>query len=100
MRGRGQGGHRYLLAELVGSRGSRPACRDLLLADQLLWVYRPLYERGVTVDFCSPDERLDRYDAVIVPSLYLLSADAGGQPRVVCAGGRYRRSVFLVRNRR
>jgi beta-galactosidase len=62
--------------------------RDLLLADQLLWVYRPLYERGVTVDFCSPDERLDRYDAVIVPSLYLLSAgQAANLVSYVQAGG-------------
>jgi beta-galactosidase len=62
--------------------------RDLLHADQLLWVYRPLYERGVTVDFCSLDERLDRYDAVIVPSLYLLSAEqAANLVSYVQAGG-------------
>jgi beta-galactosidase len=59
-----------------------------LHADQLLWVYRPLYERGVTVDFCSLDERLDRYDAVIVPSLYLLSAEqAANLVSYVQAGG-------------
>lgn len=50
---------------------------DLTIADQLMWLYRPLYEGGVTVDFCHPDEPLDGYAAVIVPSLYLMSEQQG-----------------------
>ncbi|MGO8722289.1 MAG: beta-galactosidase [Acidimicrobiales bacterium] len=61
---------------------------DLSVADQLFWVYRPLYEAGVTVDFCSPDECLDRYEAVLVPSLYLLSEpQAANLVSYVEAGG-------------
>ena len=61
---------------------------DLSVVEQLLWVYRPLYEAGVTVDFCSPDERLDRYEAVLVPSLYLLSGQqAANLVSYVEAGG-------------
>lgn len=55
---------------------SQPA-GDLKISDQLMWAYRPLFERGVTVDFCHPDEPLDRYETVIVPSLYLVSAQQG-----------------------
>ena len=45
--------------------------------DQLTWMYRPLYNNGITVDFCRPDEPLERYQAVLVPSLYLLSEQEG-----------------------
>jgi beta-galactosidase len=55
---------------------SKPA-NDLYLADQLAWMYRPLYQAGITVDFCRPDEPLDRYEAVLVPSLYLVTAEEG-----------------------
>ena len=42
----------------------------------------------MTVDFCSPDERLDRYEAVLVPSLYLLSEEqAANLVSYVEAGG-------------
>ncbi|HTV10502.1 MAG TPA: beta-galactosidase [Acidimicrobiales bacterium] len=55
---------------------AQPA-NDLRLADQLRWLYQPLYQSGVTVDFCSPDEPLDNYEVVLVPSLYLLSEEQG-----------------------
>ena len=55
---------------------AKPA-NDLSLADQLSWVYRPLYRAGVTVDFCRPEEPLDRYEAVVVPSLYLVTEQQG-----------------------
>ena len=51
---------------------SKPA-NDLRMDEMLTWLYRPLYNRGITVDFCRPDEPLERYQAVIVPSLYLVS---------------------------
>ena len=51
---------------------SKPA-NDLKINDQLSWMYRLLYGAGTTVDFCHPDEPLDHYEAVLVPSLYLVS---------------------------
>jgi beta-galactosidase len=55
---------------------SKPA-NDLTMADQLAWMYGPLFRAGVTVDFCRPDEPLEGYKAVLVPSLYLLSEREG-----------------------
>ncbi|HTT91978.1 MAG TPA: beta-galactosidase [Acidimicrobiales bacterium] len=51
---------------------SKPA-NDLRMDEMLTWLYRPLYKRGITVDFCRPDEPLERYQAIVVPSLYLVS---------------------------
>ncbi len=55
---------------------SKPA-NDLKMDEQLTWMYRPLYNNGITVDFCRPDEPLERYQSVLVPSLYLLSEQEG-----------------------
>jgi beta-galactosidase len=55
---------------------SKPA-NDLKMDEQLTWMYRPLYNDGITVDFCRPDEPLERYQSVLVPSLYLLSEQEG-----------------------
>ena len=55
---------------------SKPA-NDLKMDEQLTWMYRPLYNNGITADFCRPDEPLERYQAVLVPSLYLLSEQEG-----------------------
>jgi beta-galactosidase len=55
---------------------SKPA-NDLMMDEQLTWMYRPLYVNGITADFCRPDEPLERYRAVLVPSLYLLSEQEG-----------------------
>jgi len=61
---------------------------ELSLRNQLLWVYTPLYRRGVTVDFCRPDEPLGNYRAVLVPSLYLISpAEAANLVGYVFGGG-------------
>jgi beta-galactosidase len=57
---------------------AKPA-NDLSMADQLSWLYRPLFGRGATVDFCRPDERLDRYEVVLVPSLYLVTEEDGAK---------------------
>ena len=51
---------------------SKPA-NDLSVPEQVTWMYRPLYLRGVTTDFCRPDEPLGHYGAVVVPSLYLVT---------------------------
>lgn len=50
---------------------------ELGVVGQLEWMYAPLYARGVTVDFCHPSEPLGSYDAVVVPSLYLLTEEEG-----------------------
>jgi beta-galactosidase len=55
---------------------AKPA-HDLTLVDQVTWMYRPLYQRGVTIDFCQPDEALGHYEVVLVPSLYLTTAHEG-----------------------
>ena len=58
--------------------GQGQPAHDLLLVDQLHWVYGPLFRSGVAVDFCQPGEELGHYGAVVVPSLYLLD-EADGQ---------------------
>lgn len=66
---------------------SKPA-NDLNLADQVTWMYRPLFRNAVTADFCRPDEPLDRYEVVLLPSLYLVSeAEAANIVSFVEAGG-------------
>ena len=48
---------------------------DFRMQDQLAWMYLPRYHRCVTLDFCHPAEALDRYEALLVPSLYLVTED-------------------------
>jgi beta-galactosidase len=61
---------------------------DLTMADQLSWMYLPLYRRCVTLDFASPAEPLGRYGAVLVPSLYLVTeAEAANIRSYVEQGG-------------
>jgi len=57
--------------------GDAKPANDLRMLDQLEWMSRPLYNNGTTVDFCRPDEPLERYDAVVVPSLYLVTVAEG-----------------------
>jgi beta-galactosidase len=54
---------------------------DLTMRDQLAWMYRPLYHRCVTLDFASPAEDLVRYEALLVPSLYLVTEDEAANIR-------------------
>ncbi len=54
----------------------KPA-NDLVLTEQLAWLYRPLFRSGTTVDFCRPDEPLGGYEVVLVPSLYLVTPKEG-----------------------
>jgi beta-galactosidase len=61
---------------------------DLKMADQLTWMYEPLYRRSVTVDFAAPAESLERYQAILVPSLYLVTeAEAANLRAYVERGG-------------
>ena len=65
---------------------SKPA-NDLKMVDQLSWMYRPLYRGGVTTDFCRPDEPLERYQVVLVPSLYLITEEEGSNILSFVKGG-------------
>jgi beta-galactosidase len=56
---------------------STSPAHDLTMLDQLSWLYQPLYRRCVTVDFAAPAEPLSRYQAIVVPSLYLVTQDEG-----------------------
>ncbi len=58
------------------------------MSDQLAWMARPLYNNGTTIDFCRPGEPLERYDAVVVPSLYLVTeAEGANLVSFVAKGG-------------
>jgi beta-galactosidase len=48
---------------------------DFSMQDHLAWMYLPLFRRSVTLDFCHPAEALDRYEATVVPSLYLVTEE-------------------------
>jgi beta-galactosidase len=54
---------------------------DLTMRDQLAWMYLPLYRRCVTLDFASPGEALARYEALLVPSLYLVTEEEAANLR-------------------
>ncbi len=54
---------------------------ELRLLEQVRWMYRPLFEAGVTADFAAPDEDLSGYPVVLVPSLYLLTEAQGANLR-------------------
>jgi beta-galactosidase len=50
---------------------------DLQLLDQVRWMYRSLFEAGVTADFVAPGADLSAYRIVLVPSLYLVTESEG-----------------------
>jgi beta-galactosidase len=54
---------------------------DFRMQDQLTWMYRPLYRRSVTLDFASPAEPFGQYEALLVPSLYLVTEDEAANIR-------------------
>ncbi|WP_202125780.1 beta-galactosidase [Actinomadura physcomitrii] len=57
--------------------------------------HRPLYDAGVACDVVAPDADLAGYRLVVVPNLYLASADAGGNlERYVEGGGTLVMSFF------
>ena len=60
---------------------STSPAHDLKMQDQLTWMYLPLYRRCVTLDFASPVEPLERYKALLVPSLYLVTEDEAANIR-------------------
>jgi beta-galactosidase len=61
---------------------------DFNMRDHVAWMYRPAFRRNVTLDFCAPGENLDRYEALLVPSLYLVTpAEAANLVSYVERGG-------------
>ena len=54
---------------------------ELRMLEQVRWMYRPLFEAGVTADFAAPGEDLSGYPVVLVPSLYLLTEAEGASLR-------------------
>jgi beta-galactosidase len=66
---------------------SASPAHDLKMRDQLAWMYRPLYHRSVTLDFAGPAEPLGRYQAVLVPSLYLVTDDEAANIRAYVEQG-------------
>lgn len=61
---------------------------DFSIQDHLAWMYLPLYRRCVTLDFCHPQEALESYEALVVPSLYLVTeAEASNLVEYVERGG-------------
>lgn len=60
---------------------------DFRMLDQVGWMYRPLYERSVTVEFAHPGEPLGGYEALVVPSLYLVTQDEARNLISFVAGG-------------
>jgi beta-galactosidase len=67
---------------------SASPAHDLRMREQVGWMYGPLFRRGVTLDFCQPAEDVTRYEALLVPSLYLVTeAEAANLASYVAAGG-------------
>lgn len=63
--------------------------------DRVLDMYAPLFELGIGVDVVHPSADLSAYKLVVLPSLYLLSAeDAGRIADFVAAGGSLLASFF------
>jgi beta-galactosidase len=60
---------------------------DFRMQDQLTWMYRPLYRRSVTLDFASPAEALDRYEVLLLPSLYLVTEEEAANIRAYVEQG-------------
>jgi beta-galactosidase len=60
---------------------------DFRMQDQLTWMYLPLYRRSVTLDFASPAETLDRYEVLLLPSLYLVTEDEAANIRAYVEQG-------------
>nr|WP_247602213.1 beta-galactosidase [Cellulomonas denverensis] len=70
----------------AGAPGSPSDRMDAV--ELLLNAYEPLWREGIAVDVVHPGDELDRYDLVVVPSLYLVSdQDAAGLARVPERGG-------------
>lgn len=65
---------------------ARPSDR-LLVMDQLLAYYRPLWRAGIAVDIVHPGSDLSGYDLVVAPQLYLVGDDDAQNVRGVVARG-------------
>ena len=83
------GGDGPFLAQLVGHGGGRQAGQRPQDARPADVDGQTALQNGTTIDFCRPDEPLGRYDAVVVPSLYLVTETEGANlVSFVAKGGR------------
>ncbi|GAA2363371.1 beta-galactosidase [Streptomyces carpaticus] len=64
----------------------RPS-EDLDTRERAEAVYAALFDRHLTVDFAHPEADLSRYPLVVVPALYLMTAEAGKNLRRYVEGG-------------
>ncbi|MFD7510342.1 beta-galactosidase [Streptomyces sp. NPDC059853] len=64
----------------------RPS-EDLDTRERAEAVYAALFDRHVTVDFAHPEADLSGYPLVVVPALYLMTAEAGQNLRRYVEGG-------------
>ena len=53
--------------------GTGQPSSEIRMIDQARWMYRPLFEAGITADFTPPAGRLSRYRTVLVPNLHLVT---------------------------
>jgi beta-galactosidase len=60
---------------------------DLRLMDRIHDHYRPLWEANIACDVVAPGAELERYRLVVVPSLYMVSADDAERLASYVAGG-------------
>lgn len=65
---------------------SRPN-RDVKYSEQVLNVYRPLFDANIAVDFARPDADLSRYKLVIAPALYMVAPGVAENPERFAAQG-------------
>lgn len=59
---------------------SKPSA-DVRMIEGLYFLYRPLFEANVPVDFAHPGSDLSSYDLVIAPNLYLVTDEAAENVR-------------------
>jgi beta-galactosidase len=60
---------------------------ELRLPELLVELYRPLFRRGVTVDFVHPSGDLAAYRLILVPALYLVGGEDAARLDAYVAGG-------------
>jgi beta-galactosidase len=54
-------------------KGTGQPSAEIRMTDQAGWMYRPLFEAGITADFTPPSGQLSRYRTVLVPNLHLVT---------------------------
>ena len=67
---------------------ARPSSDGVRYLEAVYRLYKPLWQKNITVDFVRPDADLSRYKLVLVPNLYLVQDEAAANlTRYTEAGG-------------